>query len=130
MIKLNKYVVRIINLKQALSHSLFLKKIHRLIKFNQNSWLKQCIDINTDLIKESKNVFEKVFYFYKLINNALFGKSLENMRKHKDIKHVTTERRRNYLVSEPNYHTKKFSTENLLVIEMKKNRYLWINLSF
>ena len=107
-----------------------MKKIHRLIKFNQNSWLKQCIDINTDLIKESKNVFEKVFYFYKLINNALFGKSLENMRKHKDIKHVPTERRRNYLVSEPNYHTKKFSTENLLVIEMKKNRYLWINLSF
>ena len=65
-----------------------------------------------------------MFYFYKLINNALFGKSLGNMRKHKDIKHVTTERRRNYLVSEPNYHTKKFSKENLLVIEMKKNRYL------
>ena len=50
-----------------------------------------------------------------------FGKTMENVRKHGDIKLVTTERR-NYLVSEPNYHTKKFFTENLLAIEMKKNR--------
>ena len=55
------------------------------------------------------------------MNNAGFGKNIENMRKHRDIKLVTTERRTNYLVSEPNYHTKKFFTENLLAIEMKKN---------
>ena len=54
---------------------------------------------------------------------------MENVRKHRDIKLVTTERRRNYLVSEPNYHTTKFFTETLLAIEMKKQRYLWINLS-
>ena len=57
------------------------------------------------------------------MNNAAFGKTMANVRKHRDIKLVTTERA-NYLVSEPNSHTTKFSTENLLVIEMKKNRYL------
>ena len=54
------------------------------------------------------------------MNNAVFGKTMENVRKHRDIKLVTTERRRNYLVSEPNYHTTKFFTKNLLAIE----RYL------
>ena len=64
------------------------------------------------------------------MNNAVFGKTMENVRKHRDIKLVTTERRRNYLVSEPNYHTTKFFTENVLAIEMKKKqRYLLINLS-
>ena len=58
------------------------------------------------------------------MNNAVFGKTMENVRKHRDIKLVTTERRRNYLVSEPNYQTKKFFTENLLAIEMKKTEIL------
>ena len=55
------------------------------------------------------------------MNNAVFGKTMENVRKHRDIKLVTTERRRNYLVSEPDYHTTKFFAENLLSIEIKKN---------
>ena len=55
----------------------------------------------------------------KLMNSTVFGGGMENVRKHKDIKLVTTERRRNYLVSKPNYHTRKFFTENLLAIEMK-----------
>ena len=58
------------------------------------------------------------------MNNAVFGKTMENGRKHRDIKLVTTERRRNYLVSEPNYHTTKFFTKNLLEIEMKKTEIL------
>ena len=74
--------------------------------------------MNTDLRKKAKNDFEKDFF--KLMNNAVFGKTMENVRKHRDIKLVTTERRRNYLVSEPNYHAKKFFIENLLAIEMKK----------
>ena len=65
----------------------------------------------------TKNDFEKDFF--KLMNNAVFGKTIENVKKHKDIKLVTAKRRKNYLVSEPNYHTTKFFTENLLVIEMK-----------
>ena len=76
-------------------------------------WLKSCIDINTDLRKKGENDFEKDFF--KLMNNAVFGKSMENVRKHRDNKLVTTERRRNYLVSELNYHTKKFFTEYLLI---------------
>ena len=58
------------------------------------------------------------------MNNAVFGKTVENMRKHRNIKLVTTERRRNYLVSEPNYHTAKFFTEKLLAIEMKETQIL------
>ena len=53
------------------------------------------------------------------MNNAIFGKTMENVRKHRDIKLVTTERRSNYLVSEPNFHTTKFFTEKLLAIEVK-----------
>ena len=58
------------------------------------------------------------------MNNAVLGKTMENMRKPRDIKGVLTERRRNYLVSEPNYHTAMFVTENLLAIDIKKDRYL------
>ena len=76
--------------------------------------------MNTDLRKKAKNDFEKDSF--KLMNNAVFGKTIENVRKHRDIKLVATERRRNYLVSEPNYYTTKFFTEHLLAIELKKNR--------
>ena len=58
-----------------------------------------------------------------MMNNATFGKTIENMRKHRDIKLVTTKRRRNYLVSEPNFHTINFLTEKLLAIEMKKLKH-------
>ena len=76
--------------------------------------------MKTDVRKKARNDFEKDFF--KLMNNAVFGKTMENVRKHRDIKLVTTERRRNYLVSEPNYHTTKFFTEHLLAIEMKKKK--------
>ena len=74
--------------------------------------------MNADLRKKPKNEFEKEFF--KLMNNVVFGKTMENVRKHKDIKLVTTERKRNYLVLEPNYHTTTFFRENLSAIEMKK----------
>ena len=67
-------------------------------------------------------IFEKDFI--KLMDNAVFGKTMENVRKHREIKLVTTERRRNYLVSESNYHTTKLFKENLLAIEMKKTEIL------
>ena len=69
-----------------------------------------------------QKIFEKYFEkdFFKLMNNAVFRKAMQNMRKHRDIKLVRTERRKNYLVSEPNHHTTKRFTENLLVIEMKE----------
>ena len=68
--------------------------------------------MNTKFRKEAKNDFEKDFF--KLMNNAVFGKTMENVRKHRDIKLVTTNKRRNYLVSEPKYHTTKWFSENLM----------------
>ena len=78
--------------------------------------------MNTKLRKKAKNNFEKVFF--KLMANIVFAKTMENVRKHRNIKLETTERRRNYLVSEPNYHTAKFFTENVLAIEMRKFQIL------
>ena len=99
-------VIHTRNLKEALSHELVLKKVHRVIKFNPKAWLKPGVDMNTNLRKKAKNDFEKDFF--KVMNNAVFGKTVENVRKHRDIKLVNAERRRNYLVSEPNYHTVVF----------------------
>ena len=95
------------NKKQALNHGLILKKIHKVIKFNQKAWLKLYIDMNTKLRQKVKNNFEKDFF--KLMNNAVFGNTIENVRKHRNIKLVTTERRRNYLVSEPIITLQSFS---------------------
>ena len=113
-----KCVIHIRALKQALNHGLVLKYVHRVIKFNQEAWLKAYID--TKLRTEAKNEFEK--YFFKLMNNSVFGKTMENVRKHRDIKLVTTDEKRNKLVSEPKYHTTKHFSENLLAIEMKKTK--------
>ena len=113
-----RYVVHIKALKQALKHR--LKKVHRVIQFNQKAWLKPYIDMNTELRKEAKNNFEKDFF--KLMNNSVFRKAMENVRKHRDIKLVTTDKRINQLASEPNYHTTKYFSENLIAIEMQKTR--------
>ena len=114
----NEYIVHMRNLKQALNHGLILKKVQRVIKSNRGARLEPYIKMNTDLRKIAKNDFQKDFF--KLMNNAVFGRTMENVRKHRDIILVTTERRRNYLVSEPNYHTRKLFTENLLGIDMKR----------
>ena len=115
-----KYVVHIKSLKQALNHGLKLKKVHRIIEFNQKAWLKLYIDMNTELRKLAKDDFEKDLF--KLMNNAVFGKTMENIRKHRDIKLVTTDKKRNKLVSEPNYHTMNYISEDLSIIEMNKSK--------
>ena len=74
--------------------------------------------MKTELRKKAKMILRKTFF--KLMNNVVFGKTMENVRKHKDIKLVTTELRRNYLVSEPHHHTFFFPPENVLAIEMKR----------
>ena len=116
----NNYVVHIRLLKQALDHGLILKKVHRVIQFNQEAWLKECIDMNTELRKQANNGFEK--HLFKLMNNSVSGKTMENARKHSDIELVTTDKGRNQLVSEPNYHTTKWIPGKLLAIEMKKTK--------
>ena len=88
--------------------------MHRVIQFYQEAQMKPYIDTNTKLRNKAKNDFEKDFL--KLMNNSVFGKTMENVRKHRDIKLVTTDVKRNKLVSEPNYHTIKHFSENLLAI--------------
>ena len=78
--------------------------------------------MNTKLRTEAKNEFEKDFF--KLMNNSVFGKNMENVRNHRDIKLVTRDERRNKLVSEPNYHSAKHFSENLLAIEMRKTKVI------
>ena len=99
----NKYVVSISTLKQALKHGLELQEVHRAIEYNQSNWLKPYIDKNTKLRKGAKNDFEKDFF--KLVNNNVFGKMIENVIKRRDIKLIVTEERRKKLVSEPNYES-------------------------
>ena len=108
----NNYAVNIRSLKQALNHGLGFR---RVIQFNQKAWLKEYIDMNTELRKQAKNDFEK-----DLINSCVFGNTVENLRKYRDIKLVTTDNRRNQLVSEPSYKTAKWFSENLEAIKMKK----------
>ena len=115
------YVDHIRSLKQALNHGLKIKKIHKVLKCNQRAWLKSYIDKNTDLRKNAEHDFEKDFY--KLMNNAVYGKTMENVRKHRTFKLVNNDKKRNKLVSEPNYHTTKCFSENLLAIEMKKKKH-------
>ena len=115
-----EYVVHIESLKQALNHGLKLKRVHRIIEFTQKAWLKPYIDRNTELRKLAKDDFEKDLF--KLMNNAVFGKTMENIKKHRNIKLVTTDKKRNKLVSEPNYHTMNYISEDLSIIEMNKTK--------
>ena len=95
-------------------------KIHRIIEFNQEAWLKPYINMNRELTKVAKNDFKKDLF--KLMNNSVFRKTMENIRKHRDIKLVTTNKRRSKLVSEPNYHTINYISEDLSIIEMNKTK--------
>ena len=113
-----KYVIHIRALKQALNRGLKLKKVHRVIRLHQRAWLKPYVDMNTKLRIKANTEFEK--NFFKLMIISVFGKVMENLRKHRGIKLVTTNDKRSKLISEPNYHTTKRFSENLLAIQIKK----------
>ena len=85
------YVTHIRNINQALNHGLKLQNVRTAIAFYQETWLKPYIEMNTELRKNTKNDFEKEFY--KLMNNAVFGRSIMKVRKHKDIKLVTDDKK-------------------------------------
>ena len=112
-----KYSVYILALQQALKHGLILKKVHKVISFRQGAWLEPYITMNTELSK-ANNEFEKDYY--KLKNNSVYVKTMENIRKYRDIHLVTNDKKRSKLVSTPNYHATKCISKNLLVMEMKK----------
>ena len=95
------YVIHIQALNQALQHGLRLDRIHQAIEFNQSPWLKTCIDFNTQLRTAATNDFEKDFF--KLMNNSVFGTTMENIRKHRNIELVTTEEKYHHTVMKPNF---------------------------
>ena len=112
------YVIHIQALNQALQHGLRLDRIHRVIEFDQSPWLKTYIDFNTQLRTAATNNFEKDFF--KLMNNSVFGKTMENIRKHRNIGLVTTEEKYLRTVMKPNFKSEILFGENLMGCEMGK----------
>ena len=117
-----KYVLHYRNLQLYLSLGLKLKKIRRVLEFDQSAWLKEYIDFNTKMRKIAKNSFEKDFF--KLMNNSVFGKTMENLRKRVNIELVTNEKRLNKLSAKPTYVSNKIFNENLVAVHNKKERLL------
>ena len=113
-----KYVLHISALKFYLEHGLKLKKVHRVISFNQADFLKPYIDFNTEKRKNAKTEFEKDLF--KLLNNAVYGKTLENVRNHIDFELVNTPERFQKLVNKPSYKHRHIINESLVGVEKEK----------
>ena len=114
----NNYVVHYKTLMQCLKLGMKLKKIHRGIKFIEAAFLKPYIDKNTNLRAQAKNNFEKDFF--KLMNNSVFGKTMENIRNRVNVKLVNAGEQFKKLASKPNYESRKIFNENLISVHMKK----------
>ena len=112
------YVIHIQALNQALQHGLRLDRIYQAIEFDQLPWLKTYIDYNTQLRMAATNDFEKDFF--KLMNNSVFGKTMENIRKHRNIKLVMTEEKYLLTLMKPNFKSGVLFGENLMGCEMGK----------
>lgn len=113
------YIVHHSTLKTYLEHGLILSHVHKILSFNQSPWLKPYIDLNSDLRKQAKNDFQK--QLAKLFNNAIFGKSMENVRKRCDVKLVTSRNNAIKLASTPRYKGFSVFNEDLVGVEMKRS---------
>ena len=113
-----KYVIHIRASQQALDHGLIPEKIHRTIEFRQSPWMKEYIAFNTKLRTAAENDFKKDFY--KLMNNSVFGKTLENIRKHRTIKLVNNDKDYLRYVMKPNFKSGVLYGLNLMGCEMGK----------
>ena len=125
-----EYVLYIRALDQALKHGLKLKKVNRVIEFRQSKWMKAYIMLNTRLRKDAKNEFGKDFF--QLMNNSVFGKTMENIRNHKDMKLVTSDKKYLKYVMKPNLKDGFPFSKHLFAVEMGKTEvtmnkpvYLW-----
>ena len=113
-----KYVLHYRNLQLYIDLGLKITKVHRVLEFNQSPWLKQYIDFNTEKRKNSKNAFEKDFF--KLMNNSVFGKTMDNIRKRVDVRLVTDEKKLLKYASKPTYVSSKIFNENLVAVHKIK----------
>ena len=113
-----KYVLHYRNLQLYKELGLKVTKVHQVLEFNQSPWLKQYIDFNTDKRKNAKNDFEKDFF--KLMNNSVFGKTMENIRKRVDVRLVTDENKLLKLASRPTYVSSKIFNKNLVAVHRTK----------
>ena len=114
----HKYVIHVRALAQALEHGLVIEKIHRTIEFKQSAWMKEYIDFNTRLRTATKKNFEKDFY--KLMNNSVFGKTMEYIGKHRSIKLVNNEAEYQKNVMKPNFKSGTLLGPDLMGCEMGK----------
>ena len=112
------YVIHYENLKQCFNLGLKITNIHRGIKFKESRWLKKYIALNTDLRTKARNEFEKDFF--KLMNNSVFGKTMENIRNRVTIKLVTDTKKAERLAAKPNFKHCNIFSEDLIAIHMKK----------
>ena len=118
-----KYVLHHRNLKQYLSLGMKLTKIHRVIEFKQSKWLALYIALNTNLRTKAKNDFEKEFF--KLMNNSVFGKTMENIRNRENIQLVTSEKKALKLIAKPNFKRRTIFTENLVAVHLGKTNLVF-----
>ncbi|XP_070170415.1 uncharacterized protein [Polyergus mexicanus] len=115
-----RYVVHYSNLQQCTRHGLRIAKIHRVLQFAQSAWLRDYIELNTRFKTRATNDFEK--NLYKLMNNAVFGKTMENVRNHVDVKLLTKWGGRygaEAMIAKPNFHSRSVFSENLVAVELR-----------
>ncbi|XP_060881294.1 uncharacterized protein LOC132952851 [Metopolophium dirhodum] len=113
----DRYIVHYRNLKQAIANGLIVEKVHRVLEFRQSAWLAKYIDLNTEMRKKASNEFERDFF--KLLNNAVFGKTMECVRNRISMELVSCPRRMRKLINKPTFKHVTTYTENLAAISLQ-----------